>query len=107
MGWNSRIGRYLSLIAVAAAALGTGTALAQNAPATAPLDDAAWRRQMEARLGQLERENAELRTQVTDVSANQQAVMKDAESRGVLTMEGGLPRLTTPDFFDLNKYASE
>src|SRR6266550_6478925 len=33
--------------------------------------------------------------------------MKDAESRGMLTLEGGQPRLTTPDFFDVNKYASE
>jgi hypothetical protein len=111
MGSNARIGRsgYLSMIAVAAAtALLTGTALAQNPPATAPsVGDAEWRRQMEARLGQLERENAQLRTQVTDVAANQQAVMKDAESRGVLSWTSGQPRLTTPDFFDVNKYASE
>ena len=33
--------------------------------------------------------------------------MKDAEARGVLTLEGGQPRLTTPDFFDMNKYAAE
>ena len=30
-----------------------------------------------------------------------------AEARGVLTIKGGEPRLTTPDFFDVNKYAAE
>src|SRR5688572_9922822 len=111
MGSNARILRsgYLPMIAaLAATSLLAGTALAQNQPATAPsAGDAEWRRQMEARMAQLERENAALRTQVTDVSANQQAVMKDAESRGVLSWSTGQPRLTTPDFFDVNKYASE
>ena len=40
-----------------------------------------------------------LRQQATKVDENQQAMMKDAASRGVLTVEGGQPRLTTPDFF--------
>ena len=70
-------------------------------------DEAAWRRQMEERLGQLEQENARLRTQVGEVADTQKAVMKDAESRGLLAVEGGRPRLTTPDFFDINKFAAE
>ena len=73
----------------------------------APQDEAAWRQRMDARMQQLEQENAQLRQQVGTVAETQQAVMKDAQERGVLAIEGGLPRLTTPDFFDLNKYASE
>ena len=111
MGSSGRNLRYwhLTMIAVAAAtALLTEPAFAQDQPATVPaVDDAEWRRQMETRLGQLERENAALRAQVTDVSVTQQAVMKDAESRGVLSWSTGQPRLTTPDFFDVNKYAAE
>src|SRR5688500_9227301 len=74
---------------------------------TAAEDDAAWRQRMEARMQQLEQENARLREQVGDVAETQQAVMKDAQERGILTVEGGQPRLTTPDFFDVNKYAAE
>jgi hypothetical protein len=80
----------------------------QDQPTTQnAVGDAEWRRQIEARMQQLEQENAELRKQVGTVAETQQAVMKDAESRGILTLEGGQPRLTTPDFFDVNKYASE
>jgi hypothetical protein len=83
-------------------------ARAQGQPAApAAADDAEWRRRVEARLQQLEQENAQLRSQVGEIANTQQAVMKDAESRGLLSVEGGLPRLTTPDFFDVNKYASE
>lgn len=93
--------------------LPTSTARAQpTQPAAAgeqaaPIDEAAWRRQMEARMQQLEQENLRLRAQVGEISDTQQAVMKDAQSRGLLSLEGGQPRLTTPDFFDINKYASE
>jgi hypothetical protein len=80
-------------------------------PATSPVgasvDEAEWRRRMETRMQQMEQENAQLRKQVGDVSETQQAVMKDAQERGILTLEGGQPRLTTPDFFDVNKYVSE
>ena len=69
--------------------------------------DPDWRRQMERRMEQLEAENHELRQRVTTVAETQQAVMKDAQERGILSIEGGQPRLTTPDFFDVNKYASE
>jgi hypothetical protein len=44
---------------------------------------------------------------VGQVRDTQQAVIKDAESRGLLSFESGGPRLTTPDFFDVNKYVSE
>src|SRR5688500_8787751 len=86
--------------------LSTG-ARAQDQPTTAPQDDAAWRQRIETRMQQLEQENARLREQVGDVAETQQAVMKDAQERGILTLEGGQPRLTTPDFFDVNKYAAE
>jgi hypothetical protein len=68
-------------------------------------DDAVWRQQMERRLDALEQENANLRREVGRVSETQQAVIKDAQSRGLLTLETQ-PRLTTPEFLDLNKYAS-
>src|SRR5438874_11698644 len=83
-----------------------GSVCAQVATQPA-VTDAEWRQQMESRMQQLERENAELKKHVTDVSQNQQDLIKDAQSRGLLTVEGGQPRLTTPDFFDVNKYASE
>src|SRR4051794_47152 len=77
-------------------------------PATSATEDSAdWRRRMEGRVQQLEKENAELRGKVDRVSETQQAVIKDAQSRGMLTLEAGLPRLTTPDFFDINKYSAE
>jgi hypothetical protein len=84
-------------------------ARAQTRPITdgGGADDAEWRRQTEARMQRLEEENAALRQQVGDVARTQQAVMEDARSRGLLTVEGGQPRLTTPDFFDINKYAAE
>ena len=55
---------------------------------------------------QLERENAELRARIGKVADTQQAVMKDAQERGILTLE---PRegTTTPEFFDLQKYAAQ
>jgi hypothetical protein len=94
-----------------ALAIGVGAparSFGQDQPTTRQaVDEADWRRQIEARMQQLEQENAELRKQVGTVAETQQAVMKDAEQRGVLTLEGGQPRLTTPDFFDVNKYASE
>jgi DcaP outer membrane protein len=97
------VGMVLTAIAVG---LLTGWANAQ--PTTQEtVSDTEWRRQTEARLQQLEQENRELRKQVGTVAETQQAVMKDAESRGFLTLEGGQPRLTTPDFFDVNKFASE
>ena len=109
--------RGCSAIAVAATLLTMcAGAAAQEQPTTAGVTrdttaaaegDAQWRQRMEARMQQLEQENAKLREQVSGVAETQQAVMKDAQSRGVLTVEGGQPRLTTPDFFDLNKYASE
>ena len=86
-------------------ALSPGLAFGQ--PATAPADEAEWRRKMDERMQQLEQENLRLRKQVGEVAETQQAVMKDAQERGILTLEGGQPRLTTPDFFDVNKYASE
>src|SRR5262245_22822282 len=64
--------------------------------------DADWRRDMENRMRQLEQENRELREQVGKVAETQRAVMKDAQERGLLTLEGGQPRLTTPEFFDTN-----
>src|SRR5687768_2158379 len=70
-------------------------------------DDAEWRRRMEARVQQLEKENRELRGTVGEVRDTQQAVMRDAQSRGWIGFEAGEPRLTTPDFFDVNKYVSE
>src|SRR4051812_12969856 len=99
----------LGWVGVPAVILGVSTiaaAQAQPTTAPAPVDDAEWRRQIETRMRQLEQENAELRTQVNGVESTQQAVMRDAEKRGVLTVEGGEPRLTTPDFFDVNKYAA-
>src|SRR4051812_33304053 len=72
-----------------------------------PASEADWRQQMEARLRQLEQENVQLRSQVNEVAATQQAVMKDAQARGVLQFEAGQPRLTTPDFFDVNKFAAQ
>jgi hypothetical protein len=78
-----------------------------EAPAAATPSATDWQRRMEARLQQLENENAELRSKVDRVSETQQAVMKDAQSRGLMSLEGGQPRLTTPDFFDVNKYVSE
>ena len=98
------VARIISLlVGLPAAAI----AQAQPAPAADPSDEAEWRRQMDARMRQLEQENARLREQVGDVARTQQSVMKDAEARGLLTVEGGEPRLTTPDFFDINKYAAE
>jgi hypothetical protein len=75
--------------------------------ATAAEDAAAWRQRMESRMQQLEQENARLRQQVGNVAETQQAVMKDAQQRGLLTLEEGQARLTTPDFFDLNKFSAE
>ena len=94
-------------LAIAAMIAFSLSASAQTQPAAAPADDAEWRRRMEERMQQLERENAELRKTVGEVAETQRAVMKDAEARGVLTFEGGQPRLTTPDFFDVNKYAAQ
>jgi hypothetical protein len=94
----------LGLPAVARAQAQTQPAAGAGAGA---VDDAEWRRRIEDRVRQLEQENAQLRSQVSDVANTQQAVMRDAQSRGVLTVEGGEPRLTTPDFFDVNKYAAE
>jgi hypothetical protein len=98
--------RWVVLSAVAVAL--PIAAWSQDIPETRPgVSDAEWRRQMEARMAQLERENAELRKQVGTVTETQRSLMKDAESRGFLAFEGGQPRLTTPDFFDLNKYAAQ
>ncbi len=81
---------------------------ASPAPGTAAADDAEWRRQMESRVQQLERENQQLRSEVADIAHTQQSVMEDAQKHGIITfVEGGQPRLTTPDFFDINKFAAE
>jgi hypothetical protein len=76
-------------------------------PNATPLTDAEWRRQVDARQDRLEAENRDLRQQLGQVTSTQQAVMKDAQSHGFLTIEGGQPRLTTPPTFDVKKYASE
>src|SRR4051794_18384102 len=74
--------------ACAQADSGTG-----GGPTTAE-SSADWRPRMEARLQQLEKENADLRGKVDRVVATQQAVIKDAQERGMLTLEAGVPRLT-------------
>jgi hypothetical protein len=89
--------------------------LAQIQPTTQGAgNDADWRRQMEQRQDRLEQENrnlhsenAELRQQIGQVKDTQQTVMKDAQAHGFLTLEGGQPRLTTPETFDTRKYVSE
>src|SRR4029079_18276206 len=102
--------RMWAVLAIASA-IGVGASRrswAQVQPTTRQaVDEGDWKRQIEARMQQLEQENAALRKQVGTVAETQQAVMKDAESRGFLSLEGGEPRLTTPDFFDINKFASE
>ena len=108
MAQTWRTGARAAAILPALLALFPAASSAQPQPATQPAsDDAEWRRQMEARMQQLERENRELRQQVGEVAETQRAVMEDAKSRGFLTLEGGQPRLTTPDFFDVNKYVAE
>src|SRR3954452_1003965 len=100
----------IKIAAAVATVLGAAPVIVhgQNPPTTQDAAaDAEWRRQMEQRLQQLETENRQLRNDVGQVRETQQAVIKDAQERGVLTLEGGLPRLTTPDFFDINKYAAE
>src|SRR3954451_11603689 len=83
-------------------------AAAQDQPTAQPSEaDAEWKRQMEARMQQLEQENRQLKKDGGQVTDTQQAVMKDAQQRGMLTLEAGVPRLTTPDFFDVNKYSAE
>jgi hypothetical protein len=108
MGRSGTMGAVAGWAAVAALALPV-VAGAQTQPAAGPsgADDAEWRRQLESRLRRLEDENAQLRRQVGEVAETQRAVMEDAKARGILTVEGGQPRLTTPDFFDLNKYSAE
>src|SRR5829696_8729340 len=97
----------VAAVALALSAFGSGARAQSEAAVSQPsLTDPEWRRDMEARMRQLEQENAELRTTVGQVRDTQQAVMKDAESRGWLSFEAGEPRLTTPDFFDVNKYVS-
>src|SRR3954470_3107873 len=96
------------LLACPAGALAQANAGAPNAPTTSPSDGSAdWRQRTEARLQQLEKENAELRGKVDRVADTQAAVMKDAQERGFLTLQAGVPRLTTPDFFDVNKYSAQ
>jgi DcaP outer membrane protein len=103
---HRQLTRWVS-VAFVLASVSTG-ARGQTQPAAGgAVDDAEWRRQMEARLRQLEQENAQLKTQVGDVARRQDAAIKEAVDRGLATVEGGLPRLTTPDFFDVNKYAAE
>jgi hypothetical protein len=99
----------ISAVSILAGLPALTRAQAQGDAAAPPAaaDEAEWRRRMEARMQQLEQENARLREQVGEVADTQRAVMKDAESRGVLTVVGGEPRLATPDFFDVNKFAAE
>ena len=99
--------RWVSLAFVLAGVSAGARGQTTQPAAGGPADDAEWRRQMEARVRQLEQENSQLRTRVAEVARTQEAVMKDAVERGVATVEGGLPRLATPDFFDVNKYAAE
>jgi len=107
MNWRYGSRMYeMASVTFLVAALSVGVQ-AQTATTQQAVTDAEWRRQMEARMEQLEKENRELRQTANAVAENQQAMMKDAASRGLLTVEGGQPRLTTPDFFDVNKYASE
>ena len=105
-GWSIRLLRFgLPAILLICASPTVAQTTEQSTPAAT--SDAEWRRQLETRMEQLEKENAQLRKQVGEVSETQQAVMKDAQSRGLLTLEAGQPRLTTPDWFDVNKYAAE
>jgi hypothetical protein len=99
------LGLAIWLTLMTASAVRTRAQDQPTTPGTAA--DTEWRRQMEARMQRLEQENRELRKNLGEVTETQQAVMKDAQSRGLLTIEGGLPRLTTPDFFDVNKYAAQ
>ena len=70
---------------VAAGATATARAAAEGAGAVAgQADESKGGQQTEERLRLLEEENARLRTQVREVADTQQAVMKDAESRGLL-----------------------
>src|SRR6476661_1029778 len=108
MNRNDGARQFAVAMVLTAIAVGLLTGWANAQPTTQEtVSDTEWRRQTEARLQQLEQENRELRKQVGTVAETQQAVMKDAESRGFLSLEGGQPRLTTPDFFDVNKFASE
>jgi hypothetical protein len=79
----------------------------QQAPSNAPPDDAGWRQRMELRMDSLERENAELRKEVTRVSETKQAVMDDAVHRGETFTLTTRPVQTTPDTFDVHKYVAE
>jgi hypothetical protein len=107
VGPHSKAAR--SAVALLVASLLTATTAAQpvdSRDGAGAGDDAAWRQRMEARMQQLERENAELRARVNATRAAREAVLKDAQSRGLLTLERRGER-TTPEFFDLNKYAAE
>src|SRR5688572_659404 len=97
------------LAAAIVAALAGEPALGQQQPPPPTVGgetDAQWRQRMEAELAEVKRENAELRQQVGTVQSTQQAVMKDAESRGIITLEERDGQ-TTPEFFDLQKYTAE
>src|SRR5688572_32253144 len=101
---DAKIGRLGAALALALVGALCGRGWAQDQPAPPrPADDAEWRAQIEARMRQLEQENRELRRQVGEVAQTQQAVMRDAQSRGAFTLEIR-PEQTTPEFFDLNKY---
>ena len=109
MAQTWRSGARAAAILPALLAVFPAIGAAQPQPATQSAtgdDDAEWRRQMEARMQQLERENRELRQQVGQVAETQQAVIRDAQQRGTFTLDRR-PEQTTPDFFDLNKYAAE
>src|SRR4051794_26841363 len=103
---TKHVGEWVCLATILAIASAGLRAHAQPAGG-APISDADWRKQVDARMQQLEKENADLRQRLGTVADTQQAVMKEAQSRGFLTLEAGVPRLTTPDFFDVNKYVSE
>jgi hypothetical protein len=86
-------------------------------PAT-PAQDDAWKRQTEQRLQDLEKtvrqkdvEIERLRQQVDGVAETQEAVRRDAESRGAWTPDSANPAAadvtTTPPFFDVNKFAAK
>src|SRR5687768_12634544 len=84
----------------------------------APATDDEWKRRTEQRLQELEQtvkekntEIEQLRRQVDGVAETQEAVQRDAESRKSWTPFSGDPgasdEITTPEFFDVNKFAAK
>src|SRR5687768_7333101 len=104
---DAKIGRLGAALALALVGALCGRGWAQDQPAPPrPADDAEWRAQIEARMRQLEQENPQVRRQVGEVAPTQQALMRRPQVRRPFTL-GIRPEQTTPEFFDLNKYAAE